>query len=113
MLSEPFLSQQLQLADQQVKTWRQIDPCQNSLLSKKLMRAHQKAAREIKKQTADIRFANRLSFNVIGTELRVVKMWGEKINELTETDYAIFCKEWELRGNKRTAVFVRGVLAQL
>jgi hypothetical protein len=114
MLSEPFLSQQLQLADQQVKTWRQIDPRQNSLLSKKLMRAHRKAALEIKEQTNQIRFVNRLSFNPTGIELRIVNMWGQKINELIETDYAIFCKEWEeIQGNKRTAVFVRAASAQL
>jgi len=114
MLSEPFLSQQLELADQQVKTWRRIDPRQNPLLSKKLMRAHRKAALEIKQQTNQIQFVNRLSFNPTGIELRIVKMWGQKINGLVETDYAIFCKEWEeIQGNKRTAVFVRAVSAQL
>jgi DNA-binding CsgD family transcriptional regulator len=114
MLSEPFPSQRLQLSNQQVETWRQIDPRENALLSKKLMRASREAAREIEKQTREIRIANRLVDNVIGTELRVVKMWGEKINRLVETDYAIFFKEWqEVQGNKKTAIFVRATSAHL
>jgi predicted DNA-binding protein (UPF0251 family) len=114
MLSEPFLSRHLELANQHVETWKQIDPRQNSLLRKKLMRASREAAREIEKQTREIRIANRLIDNVIGTELRVVKMWGEKINELVETDYAIFCREWEeVQGKKKTAIFVRATSAHL
>jgi hypothetical protein len=57
---------------------------------------------------------NRLSFNPTGIELRIVKMWGEKINELVETDYAIFCREWEeVQGSKKTAIFVRATSAHL
>jgi len=41
-------------------------------------------------------------------------MWGQKIDGLVETDYAIFCKEWEeVQGNKKTAIFVRAASAHL
>jgi len=92
----------------------QIDPRQNSLLRKKLNRANLKATRKIKDLARKIWFENRLNCNPTATQLKVVDMWGEKINELAETDYAIFCREWEeVQGNKRTAIFVRAMSVHL
>jgi hypothetical protein len=113
MLSERFPSQQQGLANQQVKTWRQIDPRQNSLLGKKLRRATRQAMCEIEKRTEEIRLANRLNCNPTATEVQILNMWGQEINKLAEASHAIYCKDWELHGNKRTAIFVRAVSAQL
>jgi hypothetical protein len=112
MQSEPFLSQQV--ANQHVETWKKIDPRRNSLLGKKLGRANRKTADKIKKQALKIRIANRLNCNPDGTELQILDMWEEETKRLAEEYYAILCKEWEeVQGNKRTAIFVRGALAQL
>jgi hypothetical protein len=100
-------SQQPDPARQAVHIRQRIDPRHDRLIRDKLRLANEQLRKDIKKTTAEIRFANRRNADEATVERAVSQMWEQKVDDHAGVCYEILCHHWSVLGERKTSAFVR------